>query len=170
MLCCERDKPLTFAEEEWVGTDEQRIGTLLGEVGEHLIEIAFGGRTQDCKLDAEGARCGLRLSCLRLSDGAARPSIIKLKIPAWNPAECSKLLFEGCNIRDAFRILLLEVQKYADATGTRRLLRVREERPCGRCSYTETDKFASPHGPPLLGGSVSLAVASCSTANCACCC
>jgi len=72
MLCCERDKPLTFAEEEWVGTDEQRIGTLLGEVGEHLIEIAFGGRTQDCKLDAESARCGLRLSFLRLSDGAGR--------------------------------------------------------------------------------------------------
>ena len=72
MLCGERDKVLMFAGEQWIGAYEQRIGTLLGEVGENLIEIVFGDRAQDCKLDAEDVRRGLCLPYLRLSNRAGR--------------------------------------------------------------------------------------------------
>jgi hypothetical protein len=72
MLCDERDKVLTFAGEEWIGAYEQRIGTLLGKAGENLIEIVFGDRAQDCEPDAEDVRRGLRLTYLRLGDGAGR--------------------------------------------------------------------------------------------------
>ena len=44
MLCCERNKALTLAGEEWIGADEQRMGTLLGEACENLIEVVFGDR------------------------------------------------------------------------------------------------------------------------------
>jgi len=72
MLCGERDKVLTFAGEEGIGTHEQRVGTLLDEAGKNLIEIVFGGRAQDCEPHAEDVRRGLRLPYLRLSDGAGR--------------------------------------------------------------------------------------------------
>jgi hypothetical protein len=70
MLCGERDKVLTFAGEEWIGTYEQRIGMLLGEADENLIEIVFGDRAQHGEPDAEYVRRGLRLLYLRLSDRA----------------------------------------------------------------------------------------------------
>jgi len=70
MLCGERDKVLTFAGEEWIGAYEQRIGTLLGEADENLIEIVFADRAQDCEPDTEDVRRGLRLPYLRLSDRA----------------------------------------------------------------------------------------------------
>src|ERR1041384_8632359 len=42
--CCERDKALTFASEQRIGADEQRVGALLGEAWENLSEVVFGGR------------------------------------------------------------------------------------------------------------------------------
>ena len=72
MLCGERDKVLTFAGEEWIGAYEERINTLLGEADENLIEIAFADRPQDCEPDTEDVRRGLRLTYLRLGDGAGR--------------------------------------------------------------------------------------------------
>ena len=54
MSCCERDKVLTPAGEERIGADEQRIGTLLDDARENLIEIVFGDRTQDREPDDRG--------------------------------------------------------------------------------------------------------------------
>src|SRR5882724_1846861 len=71
ILSCERDKALTFAGEEWISADEQRVGTLLGEACKNLVEIVFGGRIEHRNPDAEGLRPGLRLPYLRLSDGAS---------------------------------------------------------------------------------------------------
>ena len=61
MLCGERDKVLTFAGEEWIGGYEQCIGTLLGEAGKSLVEIAFADRAQHCEPEAEDVCRGLRL-------------------------------------------------------------------------------------------------------------
>ena len=45
MSCCQRDELLTPAGEEWIGANQQRIGTLLGKVRENLIEVVFGNCT-----------------------------------------------------------------------------------------------------------------------------
>jgi hypothetical protein len=65
MLCGERDEALTFAGEEWIGAYEERIGTLLCEADENLIEIAFADRPQDCEPYTKDVRRGLRLPYLR---------------------------------------------------------------------------------------------------------
>src|SRR5215510_2595867 len=68
MMCSERNKMLALAVEDRVSTNKKRIGPLLDECREDLIEVIFSGRIQDTELEPESARGDLRILRLRRGD------------------------------------------------------------------------------------------------------
>src|SRR6516162_4118193 len=59
MACRQRNQLIAPTREKRIGGDDQRLEPLLGEVREGRIDLPFGARVHDTKLQAEGLRCRL---------------------------------------------------------------------------------------------------------------
>ena len=68
VTCRKRDNVLALTVEERVGANNKRIGPLLDNCRENLIEVVFSNCTQYIELDPKSARCGLRVLLLRRGD------------------------------------------------------------------------------------------------------
>src|SRR6516162_5274841 len=67
MACRQRNQLITPTREKRISGDDQRLEPLLGEAREGSVDLPFGARVHDTKLQAEGLRC--RLHVVRLARG-----------------------------------------------------------------------------------------------------